>query len=88
VEEACKDECILGSLWYPWIRAGYPLLTAFGLQKNLESYINKYLKLKKSQHKDSAGCKKTRDNFKKIMKGMRRHKNRIVHFSGFCEYCP
>ena len=60
----------MGSLMFPWLQSGFPVIHAVTLQKNIEKYINKYLSLKKSQFKDGPGYVRSRLDFTKTLRGM------------------
>ena len=63
-------ECILSGLVVPWQKAGFKSISDFSLQSHVQKYIEKYIRLCKSQHKEGKGYEQSRERFKDSLKGL------------------
>ena len=68
-QSSCEAECMLGSIWYTWLRSGYIMILPDNLKSNLTDYVNHYLSLKKSMHKQGEGYDRSRQEFSLKLRG-------------------
>jgi len=67
----CEFGCILSGILVPWKRTGFRVISENNLKAQLENYVKKYIKVKKSQYKVGVGYNGTQTKFKTSLEGNR-----------------